>query len=107
MTRIIETNLSLNDADVIMDHQSRVIQVESWESFIDEIKNCKCIIRYSLYGNLHGNSIPRESRIDNLVYDDFHLSVDIHNSIGMKTKKLAYLIDNDNKSSFKGSDKHD
>lgn len=93
MVRVIETNLSVNDDDKIIDHQSRVIEVETWESYIDEILEAKTVIRQSLYGNLHGNTIPRGAKIRNMVYDDFHLRCDIYSATGMKTKKLAYLVD--------------
>jgi len=33
MIKVIETNLSLDSYDNIVDHQSRVIEVESWERF--------------------------------------------------------------------------
>lgn len=93
MVRVIETNLSMNDNNVIMDHQSRVIEVESWESYINEIRETKTVIRQSILGNLHGSTVPRESNVHNLVFDEFHLSCDIANSLGMKSKKLAYVID--------------
>ena len=90
MIKVIETNLSLDNYDNIMDHQSRVIQVENWEDFINEIKERKTVIRNSILGCLSGCSIPRESKVENLKYDDIHLSCDVYNYIGMKTKKLVY-----------------
>ena len=55
---------------------------------IDEIKNTKCVIRN---GSMNGNSIPKCSVVDNLEYDDFHLSCDVYNYQGIKTRKLCYL----------------
>ena len=92
MIKVIETNLSLDNYDNIMDHQSRVIQVENWEDFINEIKERKTVIRNSILGCMHGCSIPRESKVVNLKYDDNHLSCNIYNWIGRKTKKLAYKV---------------
>jgi len=91
MVKIIETNLLIQNGEII-DHQSRVIEVESWEDFINEIKNSKTIIRNSCLGNSPGCIIPKQSRIENLIYDDIRLSCDIYNYEGVKTKKLAYLI---------------
>jgi hypothetical protein len=93
MIRIIETNLSMNNENVIIDHQSRVVEAESWECYIKEIQEGKTVIRSSIYGSLHGNTIPPKSEINNLVFDEFHLKCDITNYLGLKTKKLAYLID--------------
>lgn len=91
MVKVIETNLSI-DGNLIKDHQSRVMEVESWESFVNEIKEKKTTIRNSCLGNLSGCTIPRESKIENLIYDEVHLSCDVYNFVGNKTKKLAYLI---------------
>ena len=90
MIKVIETNLSLDYDDNIIDHQSRVIQVESWDSFINEIKESKTIIRNSVLGCLSGCTIPKQSKVVNLKYDDKQLSCDVYNYIGMKTKKLVY-----------------
>jgi len=92
MIKVIETNLSLDYDDNIIDHQSRVIQVESWDSFINEIKESKTIIRNSVLGCLSGCTIPKQSKVVNLKYDDKQLSCDIYNWIGRKTKKLVYKI---------------
>jgi len=86
MIKVIETNLSLDNNDNIADHQSRVIEVESWEEFINEIKECKTVIRKSIYGCLDGCTIPRESKIVNLKYDDIHLSCDVYNYFGVKQR---------------------
>lgn len=95
MIKVIETNISLNpnyDYDIIIDHQSRVIEVESWEDFINEIKEAKTVIRNSYIGNMEGTTLPRESKIENLVYDDFHLSCNVLNWLGHKSKKLVFKI---------------
>ena len=90
MIKVIETNLSIDNNDNIVDHQSRVIEVESWEKFINEIKECKSMYRNSILGCLDGCSIPRKSEVKNLKYDDYHLSCDIYNYVGVKSKKLVY-----------------
>jgi hypothetical protein len=89
MVRVIETNLSMMswDGEEIADHQSRVIEVDSWQDFINEIKDGKSVDRI---GTLWGLTLPRACKIENLKYDDFHLSCDVYTDI--KQKKLAYLI---------------
>ena len=69
MIKVIETNLSLDENENILDHQSRVIEVESWDSFIEEIKNGETICRKSILGCLDGCSIPKKSKVENLIYD--------------------------------------
>ena len=90
MIKVIETNLSIDNENKLRDFQSRVIEIDSWEDIIQEIKDCKTVIRNSVLGCLSGTTIPRESKIENLTYDDFHLSCDVINYAGMKTKKLIY-----------------
>lgn len=91
MIKVIETNI-LMDKDEMKDFQSRIIEIDNWYDFIEEIKNGKTIIRKALLGNLFGNTIPRNSKIENFKFDDFHLSCDVYNYQGIKTKKLVYLI---------------
>lgn len=92
MVKIIETNLSLDNENNIRDFQSRVIEAESWDSFIDEIKNGKTVLRNSILGSMSGCTLPRQSKIEELIYDDRHLSCNVINYAEQKTKKLAYLI---------------
>jgi hypothetical protein len=92
MIKVIETNLSLDYENNIHDHQSRVIEVNSWEDFVEEIKEANSIIRNSIIGSLHGTTLPRESKVENLSYDDRHLMCDVINRFGMKSKKLVYKI---------------
>jgi len=92
MIKVIETNLSLDNYDNIIDHQSRVIEIENWDSFVNEIKESKTVIRNSILGCLSGCTIPKQSKVVNLKYDDKQLSCDIYNWIGRKTKKLAYKV---------------
>ena len=93
MNRIIETNLSIDDKGNIADHQSRIIQVESWESYIEEIKSGETKYRMSYLGNLHGCSLPKFCRVDNLAFDDFHMSCDVCNSQNALSKKFSFLVD--------------
>lgn len=92
MITIIETNLSIDITNTIKDFQSRVIEVENWNNYIQEIKECRTIERYSVLGNLYGASMPRESKVENLFYDDVHLSCDVINRFGFRIKKLVYKI---------------
>jgi hypothetical protein len=92
MIKVIETNLYLDHEDNIKDHQSRVIEVESWDDFINEVKEAKCITRSAYLGSMYGVTIPRSAKVENLIYDDFHLACDVYNYAGQKTKKLCYKV---------------
>jgi hypothetical protein len=92
--KVIETNLSLNpnyDYDIILDHQSRVIEVDSWEDYINEIKEAKTVIREAYIGKMEGTTLPQEAKIKDLKYDYFHLSCYVYHS-NFKTKKFVYKI---------------
>lgn len=99
MVYVIETNLSMKD-DIIMDFQSRVIEVPSWEEYCAMHENYDgqaCSMGKSLT-QLIGNSINAHCIIENLEYDDFHLSCDMvwDNSLfylESKVKHLAYLCE--------------
>lgn len=89
MIKIIETRLSIKDIDKLVDHQARIIEIESWDEYINEIKEGKSIFRH---GSMHGETISPKSTMENLIFDDFHLSCDIINFVGMKSKLLAYML---------------
>lgn len=92
MIKVVETNLSLNSINEIMDHQSRVIKIENWEEYVNEIKEGKSIHRYSYIGSLHGCTLNADPKVENVLYDDFHLRCDVTNKFGFKSKKLVYKI---------------
>lgn len=97
MTYVIETNLSMN-GDKIADHQSRVIEVPSWEEYCamyETYNGQACNIGKSLTNSI-GNNINSNRIIENLEYDDFHLSCNMvwDNELfylDSKTKHLAFL----------------
>lgn len=91
MLKIIETNLSIDLNNDIIDHQSRIIEVVSWNEYINEYLEEKTVLRVTFIGNLNGATIPKNSKVLNLVYDGVHVSCDIVRE-GVRTKKLAYKI---------------
>jgi hypothetical protein len=76
--KIIKTNLSIVN-DKIMDHQSYVEEEESWESFIEKVKS----------GFLFSKN--RSVTVENIKYDEFHLSCDVNKTSGIHTKHFAYI----------------
>lgn len=94
MTKVIETNLSLNPNDgvTIVDHQARVIEVESWESYVEEILSGDMVYRASIIGKkMEGYSFPK-GVIEDFKSDEYHLSYTTTNEVAV-IKSLAYLIE--------------
>jgi hypothetical protein len=92
MALVIETNISLDENNNFIDHQSRVVEVDSWDDLVQEVINKKPVIRKAYLGIMYGVIIPRNCTIENLVYNDYHLSCDITTYNGFKSKKLLYLV---------------
>lgn len=93
MVKIIETNLLIKGR-FITDHQSRVIEMNSWQEYVELFTtydgNSTSNI-FSLTG-LDGNILPRQVDITDLEHDEFHLQCTIVNYKGEISKKLAYLV---------------
>ena len=85
---VIETNISYDNGE-FKDHQNRIIEVDSWEEYVDNFEK-----RFSknYAGTMWGRNFRNSELIENLKYDNFHLSCDLIND-RYKTKKLAYLLD--------------
>lgn len=95
MIKVIETNLSIypDGENTIKDFQSRVIEVDSWDEYVQEIKDAKPVIRHSVIGSLHGTTIPHNSIVENISHDHFHLDCDVINRFGIMSKKLAFKVE--------------
>ncbi len=93
MAKIIETNLSMSKSGAIKDHQSRIVEVNSWEEYCKAFNEYDgSVVEFKSLTNMVGNTIPKEVKLYCLEYDEFHLSCNIWNGM-FGTKKLAYLID--------------
>lgn len=92
--KVIETNITYNGyGKEIHDFQSRVIEVDDWESYVKEIKQCKSVTRSSYLGNMYGESFPRYYQdIDLFKSNDYQIRVDFYNGTGKRMTKLAYLV---------------
>jgi hypothetical protein len=92
MTLVIETNISLDDKGNFADHQSRVIEVDSWDELVKEVTDKQLVIRKAYLGYMYGLTIPKDCTIDNLIIIDYKLSCDITTYNGHKSKKLLYMV---------------
>lgn len=90
--QVIETNLSIDKDDIIRDHQSRIVEVEDWDTYCKTFEeyNGKAVYFYSK--TMPGESIVSNCTMTDLTYDDIHLSCMVFHPSGYTTKKLAYRI---------------
>lgn len=94
--KIVETNI-IYEGLTFHDHQTRVLEIPSWEEYCDLYRNYngnhvgdeyKCV-----YNQLFGYVLPRNATIINLKVDDFHLTCDMTLWDGTPHYKLAYVIE--------------
>ena len=87
---VIETNLIIDENNVIRDHQSRVVEADSWDVYCKayEEYNGKAIFFESKY--MKGYSVMSNQQVLDLKYDKIHLSCMVIHPNGSTTKHLAY-----------------
>lgn len=94
--KIVETNIIYNGL-ILHDHQTRVLEIPSWEEYCDLFKyydgtstgaNYRCI-----YNQLIGNVLPNNATILSLKIDEFHLTCDLGFRNEETSYKLAYIIE--------------
>ena len=83
---VIETNLSCDNQWNIQDHQARIVEVDSWESYVEmyDYNNPEY-----LKSTMSGLSFYINYEMFDLKYDDNHLSCKFSNG----TMKFAYKLD--------------
>lgn len=88
---VIETNISMDFNNIIRDHQSRIVEVNSWETY------CKAYEKYDGEGitfyskGMPGNTIQSNCKILDLIYDKVHLFCVIEHPKGFIDIRLAYI----------------
>lgn len=91
IVKVIETNLSLDNNNII-DHQSRIVEVNSWEDYCKAFQKYKGdSVGFKSLTLMKGETLQRNCSITNFMYDEFHLSCDILKG-KIRTKRLAYLV---------------
>jgi len=84
--------LSIDKDDIIRDNQSRIVEVEDWDTYCKAFTEYNGEAVYFKSKTMHGNSILSNCTIIDLIYDDIHLSCMVLHQSGLVTKKLAYRI---------------
>lgn len=90
--QVIETNLSIDKDNIIRDHQSRIVEVEDWDTYCKAFEEYNGEAIYFKSKTMPGNSILSNCTMTDLIYDDIHLSCMVLRPSGFTTKKLAYRI---------------
>ena len=91
MVKVIETNVSLYPNGEMADFQSRVIEVESWESIVEEVRLQRVVIRNAWVGNLQGTTMPKMCKIKHIEYNEHKLQCLVELYSGRELLKLLYL----------------
>ena len=92
MIQVIETNLSIDKDDIIRDHQSRIVEVEDWNTYCKAFEEYNGEAVYFKLKTMRVYSILSNCTMTDLIYDDIHLSCMVLHPLGFITKKLAYRI---------------
>lgn len=92
MVLIAETIINFDKNGNTHDHQSRVIEVESWNQYTHEIIHGMHVEHRNYLGNIIGCSIPLDCRVENIGGNHEKLSCDVYNSLNKKRKLLASLL---------------
>ena len=98
--KIVETNISYSSKR-LEDHQSRVLEVPSWEEYCDLYRNYtgeairdEDVNYKNVYNTfLRGCLLPKRATIKNLKIDNFHLTCDMNLWNGTPHYKLAYILE--------------
>lgn len=92
MIQVIETNLSIDNDNIIRDHQSRIVEVEDWDTYCKAFEKYNGEAVYFKSNTMRGYSILSNCTMTDLIYDDIHLSCMVLHRSGFITKKLTYRI---------------
>ena len=92
MIQVIETNLSIDKDNIIRDHQSRIVEVEDWDTYCKAFEEYNGEAVYFKSKAMRGYSILSNCTMTDLIYYDIHLSCMVLHQSGIVTKKLAYRI---------------
>ena len=94
--KIVETNISYSSKR-LEDHQSRVLEVPSWDEYCDLYRNYNGDYngdKYkSVFNQMIGCVMPKNARITDLRIDEFHLTCHIYLFNGYPQYKLAYILE--------------
>lgn len=97
MVKIIETNLFVRSDNTIRDHQSRIIQANSWDEYISYYEKNKESDRehspFQSLTSLIGDTLPRYGDIIIFDYDGLHSYCEVVNPYGVRMIILANLIE--------------
>ena len=91
MIKIIETNIIFKNLETPCDVQSRIIEVKSWDDYVDEIKKQKQVNRHSLLGDLYGSSFPKGATMKYFDVNEHRLICTFYTFDNTLQMKTAYI----------------
>lgn len=102
--KILETNVGVNTKfkdNYRFTHQTRVIEVPSWEEYCDLFKNYDGtpfgdeykVCSSDLYGEVHGNCVPKDAKIIKLDIDKTTLFCTIITFNGNQLYKRVCILE--------------
>lgn len=93
---VIETNLIIDEDNIIQDHQSRVVEASSWDEYCKAYQNYNGKEVTFMAKVMKGSSLRANCKISNLKCDKMHLSCNIwqlrDNGEIFVDRRLAYRI---------------
>lgn len=94
MEKVIETNISFDSLGgelIPKDTQSRVVEVENWDKYVEEIREQHQIHRKCIIGHLVGVSFPKGATMKTFNANDERLICTFCTYDGKFMMKTAYL----------------
>ena len=86
---VIETSILASIEGDIADHQSRIVEIDDWDSYVEQYVHNKPL-NYS--GTMNGKSFKESWEMVDLYYDETHLICEFIDDLGFNICKLAYLV---------------
>lgn len=91
--KIIETNICYDEDRYMKDHQSRIVEVPTWEEYVSIFDHYDGTGKGKEFkSSMYGYVLLNNRQLMNLKYDDHHLSCQLIAPNGMREMKLAYLV---------------
>ena len=94
MIKIVEANISCcQDGKIPYDIQTRVIEVNNWDEYVDEIKNQRQVFRTSINEDYTGVSFPKGAIVKRFEANDQMLICSFNLYNGRHMLKTAYICE--------------
>ena len=86
---VIETSILASIEGDIADHQSRIVEIDNWYSYVEQYVHNKPL---NYRSTMKGDSFKESWEMVDLYYDENHLISEFIDDLGFNICKLAYLV---------------